>query len=83
MNMRGSFQAATNFIALSVTPAKQSNCNVGSAITDPKGGRRRGGRGGRQGRHTGTGRGSGRGRGNGSGHGLGRGRGNGARGRVG
>ena len=81
MNMRGSFQAAANFIALSVTPAKQSNRNVGSATTDPRGGRGRGGRGGRQGRQPGMGRGSGRGRSNGNSHGRGRGRGFGARGR--
>jgi hypothetical protein len=81
-NMKGNFQTAANFIALSVTPAKQSTRNVAMAHTDGRGGRGKGGRSG--GRQSGGGRGynRGRGRGNYQGRGHGRGRGRGGRGGI-
>ena len=64
--MMGNFQLAANFIALSVTPAKQSSKHVAAAHTDwispsGRGGRGKVGRGNHKGRHGGGGRGHNRG----------------------
>jgi hypothetical protein len=81
--MRGNFQAAANFIALSVTPAKQSSRNVAATTTELKGRQGRGGRGIRGGHQPG-GRGHNqRGRGHPNNHGRNQGRGHGGRGRGG
>jgi hypothetical protein len=72
--MRGNFQAAANFIALSMTPAKQSCQSVAATTTKSKGRQGRGGHGNRGGRQSG-------GRGQGNNQSRGHGRGNGGRGR--
>jgi hypothetical protein len=76
--MMGSFQLAANFIALSVTPAKQSSRQIAATHTDKispcgRGGRGRGGRGSHAGRYNNAGRGHNRGRNPGNHQGCGNG----------